>query len=107
MQHARRFWGWGVEGEGPSTEQQRKLGETIVSQLKASGVVDANGKAILIPGPQGIEGLRGKQGVPGDISMADAQSERTATRVAREEIKLLAAELRAEILKELEAIKNA
>ena len=33
MQHARRFWGWGVEGEGPSAEQQRKLGETIAQRF--------------------------------------------------------------------------
>src|SRR5437016_8924226 len=92
---------------GFKAEVRSALSDTVVAQLKSSGVIDANGKAILIPGPQGIEGLRGKQGIPGDISMADAQSERTATRVAREEIKLLAAELRAEILKELEAIKNA
>jgi alkyldihydroxyacetonephosphate synthase len=29
VQPARRFWGWGVEGEGPTTAQQRKLGETV------------------------------------------------------------------------------
>src|SRR6266480_679575 len=41
-----------------------------------------------IAGARGEEGLRGKNGPPGDISMADAAAERTATRVAREEIKL-------------------
>lgn len=29
----RRFWGWGVEGEGPSAAQQRKLGETIAARF--------------------------------------------------------------------------
>lgn len=29
MAGARRFWGWGVEGEGPNPEQTRKLGRTI------------------------------------------------------------------------------
>ena len=33
MQQARRFWGWGVEGEGPSAAQQRKLGETIAARF--------------------------------------------------------------------------
>jgi alkyldihydroxyacetonephosphate synthase len=33
VQQARRFWGWGVEGEGPSTAQQRELGETIAARF--------------------------------------------------------------------------
>ncbi|HEY5078033.1 MAG TPA: FAD-binding oxidoreductase [Acidimicrobiia bacterium] len=33
MPHTRRFWGWGVEGEGPSAAQQRKLGETIAMRF--------------------------------------------------------------------------
>jgi alkyldihydroxyacetonephosphate synthase len=32
---ARRFWGWGVEGEGPTREQQRKLGATIAQRFGA------------------------------------------------------------------------
>ena len=34
MDHAaRRFWGWGVEGEGPTAAQQRRLGETLVARF--------------------------------------------------------------------------
>ncbi|MCU1464838.1 MAG: Alkyldihydroxyacetonephosphate synthase, partial [Actinomycetia bacterium] len=33
MQQVRRFWGWGVEGEGPTTAQQRKLGETLTARF--------------------------------------------------------------------------
>ena len=33
MQEARRFWGWGVEGAGPSVAQQRKIGETIAARF--------------------------------------------------------------------------
>jgi alkyldihydroxyacetonephosphate synthase len=29
----RRFWGWGLEGEGPSAEQQRKMGATIAARF--------------------------------------------------------------------------
>ncbi|MCU1430457.1 MAG: linked oxidase-like [Actinomycetia bacterium] len=31
----RRFWGWGVEGAGPTREQQAKLGRTIASRFGA------------------------------------------------------------------------
>ncbi len=30
---ARRFWGWGVDGEGPTREQQQKLGATIAERF--------------------------------------------------------------------------
>jgi hypothetical protein len=33
VQPARRFWGWGVDGEGPSPDQQRKLGATIAARF--------------------------------------------------------------------------
>jgi alkyldihydroxyacetonephosphate synthase len=33
VQQVRRFWGWGVEGEGPTTAQQRKLGETLTARF--------------------------------------------------------------------------
>jgi alkyldihydroxyacetonephosphate synthase len=33
VQQARRFWGWGVEGVGPTTAQQRKLGETVAARF--------------------------------------------------------------------------
>jgi alkyldihydroxyacetonephosphate synthase len=29
----RRFWGWGVEGEGPNPEQHAKLGQTVASRF--------------------------------------------------------------------------
>lgn len=29
----RRFWGWGVEGEGPTVAQQRKLGATLAARF--------------------------------------------------------------------------
>src|SRR6266576_1258772 len=63
-------------------------------------------------GPQGLKGdagemgLRGGTGRPGDISMAVAAAEKEATIVARSEIKILASELRVEIMKELQEIKN-
>ena len=31
----RRFWGWGVEGAGPSREQQLKMGQTIAARFGA------------------------------------------------------------------------
>src|SRR6185369_5396325 len=31
----RRFWGWGVEGAGPTREQQEKMGETIAARFGA------------------------------------------------------------------------
>jgi alkyldihydroxyacetonephosphate synthase len=33
VQQGRRFWGWGVEGEGPTVAQQRKLGETLAARF--------------------------------------------------------------------------
>jgi len=34
MQEARRrFWGWGVDGAGPTAEQQRKLGTTLAARF--------------------------------------------------------------------------
>ena len=35
MAGVRRFWGWGVEGEGPTPEQQQKMGETIAARFGA------------------------------------------------------------------------
>ena len=32
----RRFWGWGVEGEGPTREQQAKMGQTIAARFGAA-----------------------------------------------------------------------
>ena len=31
----RRFWGWGVEGAGPTREQQQQMGETIATRFGA------------------------------------------------------------------------
>ena len=31
----RRFWGWGVEGAGPTRAQQEKMGETIAARFGA------------------------------------------------------------------------
>src|SRR5205823_10421378 len=89
----------GASGAVGATGERGPAGESIRGSQGERGPQG-------IAGPRGEEGLRGKPGPPGDISMADAAAERTATRVAREEIKLLAAELRAEIMKELQEIKN-
>jgi alkyldihydroxyacetonephosphate synthase len=32
----RRFWGWGVEGAGPTREQQAKMGQTIATRFGAA-----------------------------------------------------------------------
>jgi alkyldihydroxyacetonephosphate synthase len=32
---ARRFWGWGVDGEGPSADQQSRMGETVAARFGA------------------------------------------------------------------------
>ena len=32
----RRFWGWGVEGAGPTREQQAKMAETIATRFGAT-----------------------------------------------------------------------
>jgi alkyldihydroxyacetonephosphate synthase len=34
-QPRRRFWGWGVEGEGPNTDQQQKMGVSIAGRFGA------------------------------------------------------------------------
>jgi alkyldihydroxyacetonephosphate synthase len=31
----RRFWGWGIEGEGPTRQQQEKLGATVAARFGA------------------------------------------------------------------------
>jgi alkyldihydroxyacetonephosphate synthase len=51
----RRFWGWGVEGEGPTVEQQRRMADTIASRFGIT--VDAITPAptideIDLPGPR-------------------------------------------------------
>jgi len=90
---------------GFKAEVRSALSETVVAQLKSSGVIDANGKAILIPGPRGEEGLRGPEGKPPDLSRCVALAER-ATRAEMVAMKDdIRAELRTEIMKELEEIK--
>ncbi len=60
---------------GFKAEVRSALSETVVAQLKSSGVIDANGKAVLIPGPRGEEGLRGPEAKPADLSRAAAVAE--------------------------------
>ena len=83
---------------GFKAEVRSALSETVVAQLKSSGVIDANGKAVLIPGPQGLEGLRGPEAKPPDLSRAAAVAERAmrAEMVAMKDEIL--ATLRAELL---------
>jgi alkyldihydroxyacetonephosphate synthase len=33
MADPRRFWGWGIDGEGPTREQQQKLGATVAARF--------------------------------------------------------------------------
>ena len=46
-------------------EEHRVLAQTILHQLKVSGVVDEFGKAVLIPGQTGATGAQGSKGDPG------------------------------------------
>ncbi len=83
----------GLTGSVGATGERGPAGESIRGPQGLRGETGSKGE-------KGEEGLRGKQGAIGDISVATAAAEREAVRVCREEIKLLAAELRAELLEE-------
>jgi alkyldihydroxyacetonephosphate synthase len=55
VQPARRFWGWGVEGAGPTPEQQRKLGATVAARFGAEPrepIAPPTLDELALPGPR-------------------------------------------------------